>query len=69
MTWTEICDAYTSSDWTAIRAMAQSWLWEPPTPLPEMWDTPPLPAIVAPHIPIRRFKTFTGHKFGFGGKK
>jgi len=72
MTWSETVDAYLPSDDTVAYnkyTMPQSWLWDPPSPLPEMWVAPPPPAIVAPHLPMRYFKVFTGHKFGFGGKK
>lgn len=71
MTWTEVRDAYLPSDdtvWMTARSSI-SWLWDPPTPLPEIRDPLPRHTPIAPHIHIRYFKTFTGHKFGFRGKK
>ena len=72
MTWTEVYDTYLTSDSTVASIsdlLSQSWLWEPPSPLPEIRDPLPRRIPVAPHIRRRYFKTFTGHKFRIGGNK
>lgn len=71
MTWTEVYNAYIPGGTvaSAMDLLSNAWLWEQPSSLPEMWIPLPRRIIVAPHIPMRYFKTFTGHKFRLGGNK
>jgi hypothetical protein len=41
-------------------------LLDSPSPQPTTHECPSPPAVIAPHIPIRRYKQFTGHRFGLG---